>query len=211
MPDLAQQYGEFTVAVVLAHEWGHAIQARAGIDEPTVILELQADCFAGAWVAHVDAGEDTRFSLTTEELDLALAGILSLRDAPGSLAEDPNAHGSGFDRVGAFQEGFEDGASRCAEYTVGDPSPFQFPFSKNDGPTGDMPFESVVDPATGDTVEGIDTAAFESLEVYWSEAFPTISDGDDWEPLEDAIGFDPGDPPDCNGTPVEDYRLYPAD
>jgi predicted metalloprotease len=208
MPDLAAQYGDFTVAVVLAHEWGHAIQARARIEEPTVILELQADCFAGAWVAHVDAGENTRFSLTTEELDLALAGILSLRDAPGSLADDPNAHGSGFDRVGAFQEGFEDGASRCAEYTVGDPSPFQFPFSDGEELTGgDLPFGETVG-ADGQPAEGIDTLAFESLEVYWSEAFPSISEGVDWEPLEDAVGFDPADPPDCNGTPVEDYRLF---
>lgn len=210
MPDLAEQYGDFTVAVVLAHEWGHAIQARAQLEEPTVILELQADCFAGAWVAHVDEGEDTRFTLNTEELDLALAGILSLRDAPGSLAEDPNAHGSGFDRVGAFQEGFEDGASRCAEYTVGDPTPFQFPFASADEEFtgGDMSFETTVDPTTGDTIDGIDTAAFESLEAYWAEAFPAISDGTDWTPLEDAIGFAPDDPPDCNGTPVEDYRLF---
>lgn len=209
MPELAEQYGDFTVAVVLAHEWGHAIQARAGVDEPTVILELQADCFAGAWVAHVDAGEDTRFSLTTEELDLALAGILSLRDAPGLVAEDPMAHGSGFDRVGAFQEGFEDGASRCAEFTDGDPTPYQFPYRDYDEELagGDMPFESTVG-ADGETVQGIDTAAFESLEAYWADAFPTISDGTEWEPLEDAVGFSPDDPPDCNGTPVEDYRLF---
>ena len=208
MPELADQYGDFTVAVVLAHEWGHAIQARAQIDEPTVILELQADCFAGAWVAHVNAGEDTRFSLTTEELDLALAGILSLRDAPGSLADDPNAHGSGFDRVGAFQEGFEQSASRCAEYTVGDPSPYQFPFSAQDEVTGgDLPFDETTG-SDGQPVEGIDTLAFESLEAYWTEAFPTISDGTDWEPLADAVGFSPDDPPDCNGTPVEDYRLF---
>lgn len=29
MPELAQKYGDFTVAVVIAHEWGHAVQERA--------------------------------------------------------------------------------------------------------------------------------------------------------------------------------------
>ncbi|MEO6987085.1 MAG: neutral zinc metallopeptidase, partial [Aquihabitans sp.] len=53
IPEMEKQFGEFTVAVVMAHEWGHVIQERAGVDEPTIVAELQADCFAGAWVRHV--------------------------------------------------------------------------------------------------------------------------------------------------------------
>ncbi|HEX2577821.1 MAG TPA: neutral zinc metallopeptidase [Aquihabitans sp.] len=202
-PALAEQFGDFAVAVVLAHEWGHAIQARAAVDEPTVITELQADCFAGAWVEHVRSDDSARFDISTEDLDLALAGILSLKDAPGSLATDPNAHGSGFDRVGAFQEGFEDGPARCAEYTDGDPVPYQFPFSQNDLATGgDLPFTET------DGVEGIDTSAFASLELYWEDAFPEISGGEDWEPLEEPVPFSPADPPSCNGREVDQFRLF---
>ena len=52
MPRLAETFGTFSVALVLAHEWGHAIQDRAGNDgEQTVYLEQQADCFAGAFLA----------------------------------------------------------------------------------------------------------------------------------------------------------------
>ncbi|QXC63357.1 neutral zinc metallopeptidase [Aquihabitans sp. G128] len=207
-PDLSKQFGDFTIAVVLAHEWGHAIQARAKIEEPTVVLELQADCFAGAWVKHVSDGEG-RFSVTTEDLDNALAGILSLRDAPGSKADDPNAHGSGFDRVGAFQDGFEESASRCAEYTDGDPAPYQFPFTTQDDldNAGNLPFSASTD-SDGNEVEGIDTLAFESLELYWKDEFPKISDGKDWTPLKAAKAFSPSDPPSCNGETVDQFRLF---
>ncbi len=206
-PDLAAQFGDFAVAVVLAHEWGHAIQARADVDEPTVTTELQADCFAGAWVRHVRTDDDARFDISTEDLDLALAGILSLKDAPGSLATDPNAHGSGFDRVGAFQEGYEESAERCAEYRDGDPIPYQFEFSDNDLATGgDLPFADTTG-ADGEPVPGIESAAFESLELYWADVFPDLAD-EEWEPLEDPVGFSTDDPPTCNGREVDQFRLF---
>ena len=202
-PDLASQFGDFAIAVVLAHEWGHAIQTRADVNESTVITELQADCFAGAWVNHVRTDDDARFDISIEDLDLALAGILSLEDAPGSLATDPNAHGSGFDRVGAFQEGYEETVERCARYTDGDPVPYQFPFSDNDLATGgDLPFTET------DGVEGIDTSAFTSLELYWTDQFPEISGGAEWEPLKPAAAFSADDPPTCNGKEVTQFRLF---
>jgi predicted metalloprotease len=202
-PELASKYGDFTVAVVLAHEWGHAIQARAHLDEPTVTLELQADCFAGAWVAHVTEDDDARFDVTTEQLDKSLAGILSLRDAPGSEADDPNAHGSGFDRVGAFQDGFEDGARRCARYRRGDPVPYQFPFSNAEiDNEGNLPFHGT------SSAPGIDTAAFDSLELYWADRFPDISGGDAWKPLAPPEAFSPDDPPTCNGKTITRFRLF---
>ena len=44
------QQGDFAAAFVLAHEFGHAMQARLPQRERlTVLSELQADCFAGAW------------------------------------------------------------------------------------------------------------------------------------------------------------------
>lgn len=208
-PDLAGQFGDFAVAVVLAHEWGHVVQERAAFDESTVTNELQADCFAGAWVKHVRTDDDARFDITTEGLDLALAGILSLKDAPGSAATDPNAHGSGFDRVGAFQEGYEGRANRCAQYRDGDPSPYQFAFSDlgEQASGGDLPFRATKT-ADGTVVEGIDTAAFASLELFWAHEFPLISDGEAWKPLDPAVAFSPGDPPTCNGTKVTQFRLF---
>ena len=203
IPELEDQFGDFTVAVVVAHEWGHAIQARAEVDEPTIVTELQADCFAGAWVRHVQLDRPTRFAVSTEDLDLALAGFLALKDAPGASSDDPAAHGSGFDRVAAVQDGYENSAETCVGYKVGAPDAYQFPFNdENDyANEGNMPLHAV----NGE--DGIDSAAFVSLEDYWVETFPTISGGKAWQPL-DAQPFAPDDPPSCNGKEVTQYKLF---
>ncbi|MGZ8748440.1 MAG: neutral zinc metallopeptidase, partial [Mycobacterium sp.] len=49
LPELQDKFGPFTIAVVMAHEWAHAVQARSNFTGRTVTKELQADCFAGAW------------------------------------------------------------------------------------------------------------------------------------------------------------------
>lgn len=197
MPELAERYGDFAVAVVIAHEWGHAVQHRAAFDQPTVVMELQADCYAGAWARHVTDSGTSRFEIGTRELDEALAGVLSFRDSPGASADDPNAHGSGFDRVGAFQVGFEEGAGRCRAFTVGDPRPFQFQFEGDDRYTqGDMLAEEMED------------QAFRSLDAYWADVFPALSGGRAWEPMAAPQPFDRDDPPTCNGQPVSGYRLF---
>src|SRR5262249_60812465 len=70
------------------------------------------------WVAE---GHSPRFTLSTGDspygLNYLLAGILALRDplsTPGNFALSPNPHGSGLDRVGALQVGFEQGTDSCA-------------------------------------------------------------------------------------------------
>ena len=48
--DLLDNFGPFTLAIVVAHELGHAIQTRHGILDGrfiTFVTEQQADCFAG--------------------------------------------------------------------------------------------------------------------------------------------------------------------
>ncbi len=107
LPELQKKFGDFVIPVVLAHEYGHAVQARSNFTARTVTRELQADCFAGAWAKH--AKDDGVFDVNAADLDKALAGILDIRDTPGTSNMDPNAHGSGFDRVSAFQDGFDNG------------------------------------------------------------------------------------------------------
>src|SRR5262249_28255100 len=121
-PKLTQQFGAFAPALVLAHEWGHAIQARVGFDSSeTVYLEQQADCFAGAWAGHVASG-DSSLSVSAGDLDRALAGMLQLSDPVGVDSSQDGAHGNGFDRVSAFQDGVEGGASACAAYANNPPT-----------------------------------------------------------------------------------------
>lgn len=137
-PDLYTNFGEFTISVVLAHEWGHAIQDQIGVIDklPTIVAEQQADCFAGVWTAHVMSG-DSSLKNTPADLQGALAGMVKFKDPVGTDPSDDQAHGSGFDRVNAFQEGFEQGAPRCAEYVDASKRPkiVEIPFTSTDCPT----------------------------------------------------------------------------
>jgi predicted metalloprotease len=119
LPELRSKFGDFVIPIVLAHEWGHAVQARSNFTARTVTKELQADCFAGGWAKHAQA--KGVFKANSAELDTALAGILELRDSPGTSKIDPSAHGSGFDRVGAFQDGYDNGPEACKAYRDDNP------------------------------------------------------------------------------------------
>jgi predicted metalloprotease len=106
--------GDFAAAYVLAHEFGHAVQARLPAERQPksgIIRELQADCFAGAWSRAVaDQG-----MLEAGDLDEAVVGIYSGRDVPGTQFTDPRAHGSGFQRIRAFGDGYEGGPRECLQ------------------------------------------------------------------------------------------------
>ena len=102
--------GDFAAAFVLAHEFGHAMQARLPRQEQlTVLSELQADCFAGAWSRSVQE----EGLLEEGDLDEATLAVFAARDVPGTPFTDPRAHGSGFERTRAFADGYEDGPGRC--------------------------------------------------------------------------------------------------
>jgi predicted metalloprotease len=161
-PQLAANFGDFTIALTLAHEWGHAIQDQAGLTGPTIALEQQADCFAGAWVQHLADGDSKLLSLREGNLDAGLAGFLTFRDPPGSDPTADGAHGSAFDRVGAFQEGYDGGAPRCADFENHAPPLTDIPFSSRSevDSGGNLPYRDVI-PATAD-----------DLDIYWSELLP---------------------------------------
>ncbi|CCW12365.1 possible lipoprotein peptidase LpqM [Rhodococcus aetherivorans] len=115
MPQLIETFGPMAAVTVLAHEYGHAVQFKAGTvaeDDPGIVFEQQADCFAGAFMRHVAAGNSDHFRLNTSDgLNSVLASMVSFRD---SDPNDPDAiHGSAFERVTAFQIGFTDGAGSC--------------------------------------------------------------------------------------------------
>lgn len=195
LPDLRKRFGDFVIPVVLAHEWGHAIQARANFQGPTVLKEIQADCFAGAWAAH--AAKGNTFKPTNDDLDSALAGFLFLRDEPGTEKRDPQAHGSGFDRVNSFRTGFDNGVGACKGYRNGDPPVVEIPFNNaaDVASGGNAPYDDVVNGVPAD------------LEDYWSQVFPDLA-GQPWTPLAPVRAFDPDRPPTCGGQPTTGYLLF---
>jgi hypothetical protein len=144
MAELAEDYGPFVVAEVMAHEIAHAVQAHAGLDDPSIVAETQAECFAGAWTRWVVRGGAAHFSVRPKELDPYLLGYLYFGDEAGSSPDAEDAHGSVFDQLSAFQEGYADGPVACAAF---DSSRLftEEEFDADEAATGgDLPYEEVV-------------------------------------------------------------------
>jgi predicted metalloprotease len=198
LPQLYGDFGALLTGVVLAHEYGHAVQARLGVtDQPTVVLEQQADCYAGAWVGDLAAGRSGAFAApSVSELDDTVAGMLQLRDEPGTSATNPQAHGNAFDRIRAFQDGVEQGAARCAGYDAGNLPITEVPFtSAEEAATGgDLPYAQALDLLGTDVQE------------YWTRAYPQLVAGQQWAPLR-IVPFD-GDAPQCDGKATADTRAF---
>jgi predicted metalloprotease len=183
VPGLYDQFGGFTLGIVFAHEFGHAIQERAGTDGPAIMRELQADCFAGAWTGDVEAGNAEYFDVGLSDLDTAVAGLLALRDGVGVDAENPAAHGTGFDRIGAFAEGYEQGVERCAAYPD--------EFATGQLVVVEVPFTDAADFQRGGNLPLADLrdALIPDLEDFWTKRFQQL--GQRWTPVTDLVLFDP--------------------
>jgi predicted metalloprotease len=119
LPVLDKMFGPMAVVTVFAHEMGHAVQFRLGSvnqGTPSIVKEQQADCYAGAFIRWVAEGNAQHFQISTGDgLNQVLATMMFIRDQVGTSAIDPQAHGSSFDRVTAFQFGFQSGPVRCNE------------------------------------------------------------------------------------------------
>jgi predicted metalloprotease len=105
--------GDFAVAYVVAHEYGHNIQQESGLLDGrsrALPTELNADCLAGTWAkwaygqGRLDPGD------TQEALDAALAvGDFDYLN--------PQHHGTPQERHDALQTGLTEGTvSACDQY-----------------------------------------------------------------------------------------------
>lgn len=148
LPQMLQQFGQLSVVTVLAHEFGHAVQYRlkdkAGIanNTPTIVKEQQADCFAGAYFRWVVEGKSTYFNVSTSDgLNAALSSLFLVRDSAGTSATDNQAHGTAFDRIFAFQLGFEKSPKDCAALDLNNIQPrlTERPLDRKDRNKGDLP------------------------------------------------------------------------
>ncbi|BBY29266.1 hypothetical protein GCM10023114_08700 [Mycolicibacterium sediminis] len=120
VPTGQSYFGDASIAVLVAHEYGHAVQygsGLAGVFTETIVKEQQADCFAGAYSRWVAEGNSPRFQLSTGDgLNRVLAGVITLRDSvltANEADELEDGHGTALDRVSAFQMGFTAGAGAC--------------------------------------------------------------------------------------------------
>ncbi|MGY2084660.1 neutral zinc metallopeptidase [Blastococcus sp. SYSU DS0539] len=191
LQELADDYGRFLVPVVLAHEFGHALQGRFGFAESgrSIQDETQADCLAGAWTRWVADGGSRHVSLRRPELDDVIRGFLLLRDDVGSDPDDVEAHGSFFDRVSAFYDGFGSGPGTCRDAFGADRLFTAAEFLPTDLDQGNAEFDDIVG-WVGTT-----------LPAFYGDVFPTAFGGGFQPPEVD--GFQ-GDAPDCPGLAGRD-------
>ena len=107
---------------------------------------------------NVADGNSKRLTLEPGNLDTGLAGYLTFRDPPGSDPTADGAHGSAFDRVGAFQEGYDKGPERCKAFAGDPPQLVDIPFADAGDLDrgGDLPYREVIPQTAHD------------LDVYWS-------------------------------------------
>ncbi|MFZ2176520.1 MAG: neutral zinc metallopeptidase [Rhodococcus sp. (in: high G+C Gram-positive bacteria)] len=116
LPEVVEKFGTVAAVFVLAHEYGHAVQTKAGIADENIgggiVREQQADCFAGAFMRYIAEDRSPHFTLNTSDgLNKVLASAVAIGDSDPS---DPdNVHGSAFERVTATQIGFTDGPVAC--------------------------------------------------------------------------------------------------
>jgi predicted metalloprotease len=112
---LADSYdtlGDAFAYYLIGHEYAHAVQRRRGIAfDVTIQYELQADCFAGAFIG--DQMRTGALVLEDGDLEELNAGLRSVGDPEGTPWFDPRAHGSAAQRVAAFQRGFESSLEGC--------------------------------------------------------------------------------------------------
>jgi len=181
-PDLLRNFGPLTLGIVIAHELGHRVQNEHGILDGrfiTFVTEQQADCFAGAWVQHLRQDGDSSIDASDAALDQALAGFLTIRDPVGTDAEtDPRAHGSAFQRVSAFQDGFSKGPEKCRSYEDGsiDFTPETFNDQTDAFTSGNLDYNEV------------EPLAIANLNAFWSTVLTSLHKS--WtDPKVDA--FDP--------------------
>jgi predicted metalloprotease len=130
VPVLLAGYGSAALAGAFAHEFGHAIQAQIGPTPadrradpdsyPSILIEAQADCDAGAFLAWAADGSATRVHIPTDALVTAVAPLLDFRDPATVSPRDPTAHGLGLDRLTFLLTGFSGGAAACHAMTVDD-------------------------------------------------------------------------------------------
>jgi uncharacterized protein len=145
---LAQQLGapgEFAQPYVLAHEYGHHVQTLLGTEaqmrrqqqrdpgdanELSVRLELQADCYAGAWAknaASTDTAKSVKIfkSITAQDIQegLQTAGQIGddtlQRRSGGTVNPAEFTHGTSAQRQKWFKTGYANGdPTRCNTFDV---------------------------------------------------------------------------------------------
>jgi predicted metalloprotease len=128
--ELSQRFGaqgEAARAYVIAHEMGHHVQNLLGATDQaerqgahgassgSVRLELQADCYAGVWVAHAPEVSGGKVALDAKDVEDGIRAASAVgddtlqRQSGGRVAPDSFTHGTSAQRMKWFRTGVQSG------------------------------------------------------------------------------------------------------
>jgi predicted metalloprotease len=135
--DLSTRFGasgDFAQAYIISHEVGHHVQTLLGISQKvnelqsraspsernklTMMMELQADCFAGAWAHQADK---SRQILEVGDIEEGLNAASAVGDdriqrkTQGYVVPDAFTHGTSAQRVRWFKRGLELGNPQACD------------------------------------------------------------------------------------------------
>jgi predicted metalloprotease len=105
----AFELGDAFLYYVVAHEWGHAVQARLSAEHQSIAGELQADCLAGGALYGAAAAGLLVFEQGDEKE--IVNGLTNVADE--FAWGDPSHHGNAFQRIEAFNKGRTGGVTAC--------------------------------------------------------------------------------------------------
>lgn len=119
--------GEAARAYVIAHEIGHHVQnitgqmergqrmGARGAESGSVRVELQADCYAGVWVAHAAQVSGGQVALDAKDVEAGLTAAAAVGDdtlqrrSQGRVMPESFTHGSSDQRMRWFRTGVQTG------------------------------------------------------------------------------------------------------
>jgi len=132
--------GSLAQLYVVAHEWGHHVQNITGLmdgldlqtpgpESDGVRLELQADCFAGAWVGAAEETEDASGRpflepVTNQQIADALSAAAAVGDdriqeaTTGQVQPERWTHGASEQRQSWFETGRTEGPRACDTFNA---------------------------------------------------------------------------------------------
>ncbi|MFJ4223987.1 neutral zinc metallopeptidase [Microbacterium sp. NPDC089695] len=128
--------GNLAQLYIVGHEWGHHIQNITGVmtqypnngtgpDSNGVRIELQADCYAGAWIGQMTEQEDANGvpyleKPTESQLQDAVnaaytVGDDHIQEQSGFVNPESFTHGTSEQRKYWFASGYQNGLDVCAQ------------------------------------------------------------------------------------------------
>ena len=108
------EVGDAWPYLIVAHEWGHAIQAQLQMSQQAVEYELQADCLAGAALYGSAADGNLEFEEGDEKEIVDSLNFIA-DETPWTMSGD---HGDSFQRIDAFNRGRSGGVAECLPENV---------------------------------------------------------------------------------------------